>query len=327
MILIPLLMLALGLLLSAFFSGSETGFYRASRVRVVMAGLDGDRVSQLLLKLLNNPAWMIATALIGNNLANYLVSLSIVLLAGLLPHRELAEMFLPLLFTPILFVYGELLPKNLFFNAPNYLIRLVAPWLLIFSVVFAPITVVLWGFGKLLERLLRQSPQKIRSQLARRELQQFLEEGLEAGVLLPTQSQLAQNFFLTAAKPVLEFFTPLSQAVSINSNTSVEQALKKARQFGVGEMLVVQGKLNQIVGYIRTVDLHLEKKLSKPIRNIRKLTEIQASELYGEAIIQMQTGAETMMKVVNSQQQVIGIVTMDSLTNPMLKGQLDSLKR
>lgn len=82
MIALPILLLVIGVFLSAFFSGMETGFYRASRVRVVMAGLEGDRISQSLLKLINNPTWFVATALIGNNVANYLTSLSLVLLTA-----------------------------------------------------------------------------------------------------------------------------------------------------------------------------------------------------------------------------------------------------
>ncbi len=73
-------LLLIGVFLSAFFSGSETGFYRASRVRIVIAGLDGDRVSQYLIKLINNPTLFVATSLIGNNVANYLTSLAIVLI-------------------------------------------------------------------------------------------------------------------------------------------------------------------------------------------------------------------------------------------------------
>ncbi|MDA7878908.1 DUF21 domain-containing protein [bacterium] len=69
-LLITILLLLLGIFLSAFFSGCETGFYRASRVRFVIAGLDGDLISQYLIKLFNNPTLFVATTLIGNNVAN-----------------------------------------------------------------------------------------------------------------------------------------------------------------------------------------------------------------------------------------------------------------
>ena len=79
MILAAIVLLAFGVFLSAFFSGSETGFYRASRVRILIDALDGDRISKFLLLLVNNPTLFVATTLVGNNVANYMVSMAIVL--------------------------------------------------------------------------------------------------------------------------------------------------------------------------------------------------------------------------------------------------------
>ena len=81
MLLIILFFVA-GLAMSAFFSGSETGFYRLTRLRLVMDGLSGDRTSQLMLRLVNQPSMFVATALVGNNVANYLSSLAVVNLKG-----------------------------------------------------------------------------------------------------------------------------------------------------------------------------------------------------------------------------------------------------
>ena len=202
-------LLLLGIFLSGFFSGSETGFYRASRVRIVIASLDGDRMSKALVKLINNPALFVATTLIGNNVANYVTSLAIVLMAREIQVSSLGEMLAPILLSPLLFVYGELLPKNLFYQAPNFLLRLAAPLFLIFAIVFAPVAAVLWAMSWVLGWLLGQSPKKIRLTLARKELQEVFEEGLEAGILHPTQRHLAQSFFLVAARPVGEYCQPL----------------------------------------------------------------------------------------------------------------------
>ena len=83
MIYFVILMFVVGVFLSGFFSGSETGFYRASRVRFVMDGLDGDRISRFMLWLFNNPTMFVATTLTGNNVANYMVSLATVLGANI----------------------------------------------------------------------------------------------------------------------------------------------------------------------------------------------------------------------------------------------------
>ena len=68
-----------GMLLSAFFSGSETGFYRATRLRLVLDAMAGDRVARGLLFLTNHPALFVATALVGNTVASYMISLATVI--------------------------------------------------------------------------------------------------------------------------------------------------------------------------------------------------------------------------------------------------------
>ena len=60
-----LVLLLVGISLSAFFSGTETGFYRVTRVRLVLDTLDGDLISRCLLWFTNNPTLFVATVLIG----------------------------------------------------------------------------------------------------------------------------------------------------------------------------------------------------------------------------------------------------------------------
>lgn len=327
MIGLGLVLLALGVFLSAFFSGSETGFYRASRVRIVIAGLDGDRIAKYLIRLINNPTLFVATTLIGNNVANYMTSLAIVLLAQAVTDSSAAEMLAPILLSPLLFVYGELLPKNLFFQAPNVLLRLAAPLILFFTLLFSPVAALLWGLGRGLERLLGQSPEKIRLTLARKELQQVLEDGLEAGILHPTQRHLGQGFFLVASRHVREICTPISRINAIRSDASREAALRFARQKEVADIPIYRGTKSNLIGYVRTVDLLIGEQDVTPAKVMRPLDPIPASELFGEAIMEMQSKRETLRSVVNAAGRTIGLLSIDQLTDPLLKGPLGSLRR
>jgi len=324
---LALVLLAFGIFLSAFFSGAETSFYRASRVRVVIAGLDGDRVSQYLLKLINNPTLFVATTLIGNNVANYLTSLAIVLITQNVTHSSAAEMLAPIMMSPLLFVYGELLPKNLCYQAPNLMLRLAAPMFLLFTCIFAPVAAVLWGMGKMLKHLLGESPEKIRLILARKEVQQVLEDGLEAGILHPTQRHLSQSFFLVASKRVDEFSTPRSEVKSISIGSTRAEALKFARSKRYSDIVLFDGPRNNYVGYVRTVELLLSQTDESPRDLIRSFVDVRPSELFGETIMQMQAEQETVRRVVGSAGQTVGLLFIDQLTAPLLNGPLGSLQR
>ena len=329
MIGISMALLLVGIFLSAFFSGNETGLYRASRVRLVMDGLDGDWVSRYLLKLANNPTLFVATTLVGNNVANYLTSLAIVLLTRTvyLNDSGLAEVMAPILFAPFLFVYGELLPKHLFYNAPNRLLRRGGVLFLGFTLIFTPVAVILWGLARLLETILGKSPDKVRLMLARQELQEVLVEGQQAGILHPTQRHLGQNFFLVASNPVRTVCTPLAKTLPIALGTKNSVAIRHARKHQLADIPICQASRSNILGYVRTIDLLLANDPNKEIKTVLPMTEIPDGEVFGEAVLRMQTNRETIARVVRKEGQTIGLLSIDQLTDPLLKGPLGSLRR
>lgn len=332
MILLSVILLVCGIFLSAFFSGSETGFYRVSRFRLVLSSLDGDRISRNLLWLINNPSLFVATTLIGNNAANYLTSLAIVLLTLQVSSSSLLEMVAPVLMSPLLFVYGELLPKNLFFQAPNRLLRLAGPVFLIFSVLFAPAVAVLWALSRVLEKSLGQSPDRVRLTLARKELVQMFEEGQDVGVLQPSQRLLSQNFAAVAETPVSQICTPIGLVSVLSEKATLAEARKFALRKQLPDIPIVKGRGNNVIGYLRTIDVLLrdvddERAAKESIGDIRVLTKISGTEMVAEALLRMQADNQTLALVTNRNGKTVGLLSIDQLTNPMLQGKLGSMRR
>jgi len=337
MIAFSLILLAVGVLLSAFFSGSETGFYRANRVRLVVQNLEGDAISRRLLWLVNNPGLFVATSLVGNNVANYVTSLSIVLFTNQVSNSSIAEMLAPILMAPLLFVYGELLPKNLFFQAPNSLIRMAAPLFLFFAVVFAPASAVLWAMSRVLGWLLGQAPEKVRLTLARKELQQVLDDGMEAGIIHPSQRVLGQNFSLVASKPIRDFCTPANKVKALPESATSEEIQKFAARRELPDIVIYGASRLQPIGYVRAVELLIQQNQNAddkaggnemPERKLHDLPVVNASDLFGETLLRMQNNRETILKVVDQKDGLmVGTLSIDQLTDPLLKGPLLSLRR
>jgi CBS domain containing-hemolysin-like protein len=307
------------LFLSAFFSGSETGFYRVTRVRLLLDGLGGDPVARGLLWLTNNPAFFVATTLVGNNLANYLTSLSIVLLARNLfgGQNVIAELVTPVFFTPLVFVYGELMPKNLFYYAPNLLLRRCGPLFLLFAVLFAPVSGLLWLLGRLLQSLLGEAPLRVRLALARKELQQVLDEGQEAGILQPAQRELANNLFSVASRRVEGICTPLGRMVSIRRGEKKADVLRIVKRHGSSVAPVVDPSSRDLIGYVRVVDLHLDP--SPTVETVRELPTVQASDAHIAALIQLQTTKEELARVVDASGRTVGVLYASELTDPLFR--------
>ncbi len=314
------LLAAVGLFLSAFFSGSETGFYRATRLRLVLDARAGDSVARLLLWLMNNPSLFVATTLVGNNVANYLTSLAIVLGAQALfsGPGHAAELIAPVLLAPVLFVYAELLPKHLYLNAPNRLLRLGGPLFLAFGVLLFPVAALLWVLNFLLARFLGEAPQEVRLKLARRELRRILDEGQAAGILRPCQRALAQGIFAVANVPVGHYAMPIAHMPRAKADMSKDDVFRLAHRYRIAVVPVESAdKPGQLIGYYRTIDLALDDS-SEP-GPMYPLIEIPDMVSHLSALMRMRSGGHGLAKVVAGEGEVLGVVTTEQLIEPLWK--------
>lgn len=314
-----LLLLAAGLFLSAFFSGSETGFYRMTRVRLVLDSLDGDRIARGLLWLANRPALFVATVLVGNNVANYLVSLAIVMAAAELGGGAVTEILAPLFLSPLLFVYGELFPKSLYFHAPNQLMRRGGGLLLLCAAVLSPVSALLWIFSKVLEQLAGQSHPQVKLQLARRELQSVLEEGHEAGVLLPAQRQIAQGMFAVAKEPVRQYARPLGRVPRARLGAGRSEMLRLARRQRLAALPVEDDTpQRKLLGYIPVAELQLSDR--DPRELIRPFLELSQDETHLAALVRLYTAGEDQALLVDRDGRPTALITTSQLIEPLFRG-------
>jgi CBS domain containing-hemolysin-like protein len=306
-----------GLYLSAFFSGVETGFYRATRLRLVLDAMAGDRIARGLLLLTNHPALFVATALVGNSMANYLISLAAVIAMGrAFPQvAEPAEIIASIVLAPIVLVYGELLPKNLFLQAPNRLLRRGGGLFLVFVVLLFPLAGLLWLLGRLLARVTGTTPEPIRLVLAQRELRQILAEGHEAGILHPAQQSLAHGILAVARKPVQQFLSPPGQMAQVRSDMGKQAALRLAQRSHTAVIPVAAATSGQLIGYVRVVDLSLHE--GDDLAPIRPLPEVRDDSTHLAALMRLESTGDSLARVVNARGETVGIVTLERLREPL----------
>ncbi len=310
-----LVLLLVGISLSAFFSGTETGFYRVTRVRLVLDTLDGDLISRCLLWFTNNPTLFVATVLIGNNLANYLASLAIVLgvhslAAGQLPY---AELLATIGLAPLVFLYGELIPKRLYYDAPSRLLRRGGILFLLFSLLSAPAVCLLWLMGRAVQGLIGETPLRIQATLARTQLQDIFQQGEEVGILKPIQRQLSEGLFNASGKTVESVATPVGRVASISSGSTRQEVIRLARRQRLPWLTVSDPETRRVEGYVRLIDLELESAPS--IHTARPLIRIPRNEPLLQAIIRMQNEDEELAGVVDGGGTLVGLVTCQQLAD------------
>ena len=319
---VSLLLLAIGVLLSAFYSGSETGFYRVTRVRLAIEALAGSWMSRALLWLSHQPSLFVATTLVGNNLANYLTSLAVVMASQqMYPHGGTTVAIVgPIVIAPVIFLLGELLPKNMFFEAPNRLLKRCAPMLLLCTCLVAPLTLVLWGFSPILQFLSGKSPQELRLKLPRRELAELLIEGHEAGILRPAQQTLAQSMLAVAGLPVKDCATPAGRVMRATTTMS-KGDVKRIAQRHKRTLLPLEDTRNnrRLVGYLRMMDLYLDDSSQLP--EPRAMVVLQEEQSWLSALRQLSQTEDALGHVVNSEGKTVGFVTGRELRIALLRAE------
>ena len=291
---VGLLLFAIGLRLSAFFSGSETAFYRVSFVRVTIDANAGDRLARRILWFARHPSYFVATALVGNNVANYVTTLAIGLAAVALVRTEAEwlEIAAAMLLSPVVFIFGELLPKNLAYRAPLYHLRIGARLFTAFYWAFLVVSFPLIWISRALERLAGDSNRPLEVVLGRRRLVQVLSEGRREGILTELQSRLVHGLLHTAAQPVAAAMTPADRVLGILDTLSREECLDHARRYGLSSITVRSAEAEDAwYGYVRVVDLVVTQR--EPADLVHAMPQIDAGASKLEALITLQTtGAE-----------------------------------
>jgi CBS domain containing-hemolysin-like protein len=234
-------------------------------------------------------------------------------------HGHVAELIAPLVLAPLLFVYGELLPKNLFLHAPNRLLRRAGPLLLVFVPLFFPVSVLLWGLSWILGRLVGERPAQARFEMARRELRRALEEGHETGILHASQFALARGLFAVANHPVTRYATPLSEVPRARSDMSKDEVCRLAQRLQVPDVPVERdGPGAPLAGYVRVIDLSLDP--TDRLGPVRPFLQVAHTESHLEALMRMHSAQETLAEVVDADGAPLGILTARRLREPLFQG-------
>jgi putative hemolysin len=311
---VAILLFLVGLMLSAFFSGSETGLYRVSRTRLVLDGLSGSRSARGIIWLLNHPEIFIATTLVGNNLANYVTSFAMVwAVSTRFESGSSVELLGPIMMTPIVFVLGELLPKYLFYHAPYRLITATRPLLLAATVLFAPVSLFLGVLGRGLQRITGQTPFRLRLAMARGELDQVLRHGHEAGILAAGQRSLAQRFFEVGNQPAISFGVPANRFAIVEAPVNIDEARRQARR--QNHPIVLVQRSDGIIGFLWYADLCM----GEPNLELNPVIRGRVEDRHLQVLLRLYDAGSEVGVLFDERGDVRCVVTRRQLVQPLIK--------
>ena len=243
---IPTALLALLLLvLSAFFSSSETALFGLQPVDVESMGGRGERDVR---RLLGEPRNTLASILIGNETVNIALSTATAgLLLRLFPEYPWLNI---VVVTPVLLLFGEIIPKTLAFRFGIKMAPRSAPILVAFSRVVAPIRFVLSRLADAALVLTGGNRAPRQAELREEHLKAMIEQGRKAGNIGAAEQEILHRVFEFGDLTVRELMTPKTKVFSVNLLTPWPQLLRDLRTEGHSRVPVWQGSPNNIVGIL-----------------------------------------------------------------------------
>jgi len=283
--LIALALALVTILFSAVYSGSETGIYRLSRLRLRLGTVRGRPPFALLSRAMRDSTGLLLSLLVANNLANYLATSSITYLFLAVASEGRAELLATLLTAPLLFVFGESLPKNIFLHRADTLTGYLGPLLFVTyrALMWSGIVPLLRVVSNLFARL-TGSPTSSRTAITSSQSHQvkaLLRDTQEEGLLSTVQTEMIDRIVTIPGLRLSDVMVPLDRARSIRIQSDRTALLDELKRHALTRLLVWRDTPRDIAGFINLYEVlgtddqfeSLEKFL-KPIRSLGADTSV-----------------------------------------------------
>ncbi len=314
-----------GFLGSATYSGMETGTYTINRVRLHVLADRGQRTAVALRKLVDKPATLLATLLIGNNVANYLGTAGLAVILESMALSDWQTIVLnTLIVTPLLFVFGETLPKDTMAAHSDRLMPPLTPiltgsrWL--FTLIGIVPIVRLFSAGVL--KLLGQ-PGGDRAFPPRRRVEMLVREGVGHGILSDEQSAIVERVLRLGGRTVKQEMVAWADVLSVKVNDPPSRLWELADRSSRSRYPVTD-KHGQVVGLIDVFDALLHAPTDcPPIRKLMTRPHTIAANMPLRLALQHFQTHGLAIAVVTENDRPVGVVTVKDLVEP-ITGNLSS---
>jgi len=302
------------LLLSAFFSGSETALTRARRARLRVRREAGDKGAKKAEQLLEHPERMLSTILLGNNFVNIAAS---ALATALFIQRfgDAGILYATIAMTAVVLVFAEILPKTIAVaHAENIASKVAGPMYAI-QTVLSPLVTALMAIITLLKRLLRV-PHKEDTPLTHRELASMIDISAESGVLDQAREQMLNSSLCLHEVAVKALMTPRKKIHMLNGHDSVAACLEVIVNKPNSRFPVYLHETDNIIGIVHIRDL---LKIGRTDRRLcdamiwKTPPYIPATKNALAQLFDFQTNHQHMAIIVDEFGDIKGVITLEDI--------------
>ena len=304
------------IMLSAYFSATETAFTSINKIRLKNMAGDGDRKAERVLQLSEKYDKLLTTILVGNNIVNItMTAIATVLFVKLLgPYGPTVA---TVVITVIVLIFGEITPKNIAKEKPESFAMASAPVLKKLMTILTPVNFVFTKWKQHIARIFRLDNTDA---ITEDELLTMVEEAESSGGIEENQSELIQNAIEFNEITAEDVMTPRPEMKAIDVECPKEELAVLFKETGYSRLPVYEEEIDKIIGVINQKDFH--NYIAGTNRNIADYvmpvvfvsTAIKISDL----LKKMQQLKTHMAIVIDEYGGTEGLVTMEDIIEELV---------
>lgn len=317
LLLIPILLL---LMLSAFFSASETAYSSASKIRLRTMHADGDKKAGKALKLLDRYDDLLSTVLIGNNIVNIVMTtlVTVMFMQLITGNEALANVISTIVMTVTVLIFGEVTPKTIARHYPEGAAKVFYPFIKVCYYILFPVNLIFKGWKKMLIKLFKLGNSK---GITEEELVTIVETAESEGELDAHESTLIKNAIEFDDLEIRDIMVPRVRVEVIEDTEDPDVVADIFRESGFTRLPVYHDTVDSIIGVLNEKDFNkvYYTTESKDYRQAVQPTVTVAPSMKISLVLRMLQRAKMHMAVVVDEfGGTAGIVTLEDILEELV---------
>jgi len=303
-------------LLSAYFSATETAFTSFNRTRMKNMAEDGSKKAESVLKISENYDKLLSTFLIGSNLVNIAaVSLATVVFVSYYGNTGIILSIITMMLIILIFV--EITPKSLTEEKPDRFALFAVNFLRFIMLILAPLNFLFAQWKRLLAKIFKVEGKK---GITEEELLTIVQEAEHDGGINEEEGEMIRSVLEFNDVEAIDILTPRVDVVAVSLKDSKEYIAELFKKTGYSRLPVFDTSIDNIIGLIHQKDFYNELLDSdKDLSAIIKPTIYVAQSMKISQLLKLlQQSKSHLAVVVDEFGGTVGIVTMEDILEELV---------
>ena len=308
-----IILIILVLAFSGFFSGSEAALVSLRSAEVETLVREKRRGAKVLAKVHGSLEQSVMTILIYNNIVNIVGSI----LVGHLVIKLYGNAVLAVITTGLTFgiiIFSEILPKSMGIHYAVKLSLVIAPLIYALTFMMYPLIFVL----SKVTRSFKHGERKVGTE---DQIRSLVAIGRRAGHIESDEVQLIHRAFLLNDKAAKDIMTPLKDIVSLEYDSSVEEATEKVVRNPFSRYPVLGTSIHDVRGTVIGRDLlaaYYEEKENLDLTSVMREPLIVDANIRSDQLLILFREEEKHFAVVQEKGKTIGVVTLEDVLEELI---------